>query len=189
MKSGDYLFYILDDPSAASPLSSDKEYQAQLWRPTLGSVRPRGFALVPFALWWVLHQIHVFANRGYALASIYAGETLVHRTCVFPGYFRFPFMAKDDLQIGDVWTAKSHRGRGLGRVGLEIAIGSASTHRRWWYVVEQDNSASIRLAEKVGFRLHGRGVRTSLWGIKALGRFEVTEVVAERPSSHPRVAA
>ena len=185
----EHLFYLIEPAEAEPPNSTAERYTIEVWRPSLTSLRPRGFALLPFGVWWLLHYLRVFTNRGYALVAIYDGDHLVHRTCVFPRYYRFAFMQPGDLQLGDIWTAESHRGRGLGRLGLMAAIGSASTHQRWWYVVEPDNSASIRLAEKVGFRLHGRGIRTAPAGLRPLGRFVLTETTSQTSATSPPMAA
>ena len=64
-------------------------------------------------MWWLLHLLHVFANRDYALLLIDVDDRLVHRTGVYPRYLRFPFMATGDLQIGNTWTDEACRGRGL----------------------------------------------------------------------------
>ena len=173
----EYLFYVLEGDAVAPPGDQlPGDCGLVHWRPGQFILRPSGFSLMPFGVWWLLHQLRVFANRGYALTAIYCGDKLVHRTCVFPRYFRFPFMAKGDLQIGDVWTSPSNRGQGLAEIAMRQAIGKAGILRgRWWYVVHSDNAASIRLAEKVGFRLHGRGVRSRRWGVGALGCYQITE--------------
>ncbi len=74
---------------------------------------PAGVRGVSFYVWRAFHAAHVFANRDYALLVIYDGDRLVHRSCVFPRYPRFPFMRDDDLQIGDIWTDPDYRGQGL----------------------------------------------------------------------------
>ena len=55
----------------------------------------------PFAVWWLFHILHVFWNRDYALFVIRQNGKIVHRSVITPGYFRFPFMGKHDVQVGD----------------------------------------------------------------------------------------
>ena len=43
--------------------------------------------------------------------------------------------------------------------------------QRFWYLVDADNAPSIRLIEGCGYRLAGRGRRTSPLGIRAAGSF------------------
>ena len=172
-----YLFYVLDNPQQARDLGTPaSEYQSLWWQPQLTSVRPAGFALVPFAVWWLFHYVGLFFNREYTLAVLYRGGECVHRSCIFPGSFRFPFMQSDDLQIGDVWTAPSERGRGLAATMLAaIGVRFAKPGRKLWYLVHEENLASIRIAEKAGFSLHARGQRAPRWGINALGYYKITE--------------
>jgi len=170
-----HLFFVTDGQPGAEPrVAWNDSIRWVHWRPTWKQCVPRGFPLKPFAAWWLLHYLRVFANRDYGLLAAYDGETVVHRTCVFPPYFRFPFMAKDDLQFGDIWTAEAYRGRGLARLGVAKALQEHTrTGRRFWYVTDEGNRASIRVAERAGFSLHGRGHRARRLGIRLLGSFVV----------------
>jgi ribosomal protein S18 acetylase RimI-like enzyme len=72
-------------------------------------------------------------------------------------------MRPGDLQAAAIWTHPEFRGLGLGRRALEQALGLwRRPDRLMWYMVRQDNAASIRLAEKAGFRLAGRGEKRGL---------------------------
>jgi RimJ/RimL family protein N-acetyltransferase len=168
-----YLFYTLD-PAENSPPPADlpAPYRAEVWRPALGSLKPRGLSMVPFGVWWLFHQSRIFYNREYGLIVIYDNERLIHRTCVFPGYFRFPFMAREDLQIGDTFTADDYRGKGLAPWAIRKALAAFGRKDRcFWYITSQSNKASIRAAEKADFTLRGEGRRVSRLGIKAIGAY------------------
>ncbi len=81
-------------------------------------------------------------------------------------------MANDDLQIGDVWTDPKHRGRGIASFAIrQIVAAKAMRDRRIWYIVETDNSQSIRIVEKLGFVRAGTGTRTKRLGLCLLGQF------------------
>jgi lipopolysaccharide/colanic/teichoic acid biosynthesis glycosyltransferase/RimJ/RimL family protein N-acetyltransferase len=169
----DFLFYMAEaDNAAAPPAELPAGYRCRLWRPSLLKIIPRGLSPMPFGAWWLMHSFRLFSNRDYSLLLIDDGSEIVHRSCVFPRYFRFPFMGKDDLQIGDTWTAESHRGKNLAALALRKAM---QLHhrpgRRFWYVVHETNAASIRVAEKAGMRAAGRGSRVSRWGLRPLGAF------------------
>src|SRR5437868_9514403 len=84
-----------------------------LWRPSPLEATPPGVKGVAFKIWWAFHHFRIFANRAYALMLIYDGDRLVHRSGVYPRYFRFPFMSDQDLQIGNTWTDPQYRGKGL----------------------------------------------------------------------------
>lgn len=157
---------------------SSPEYSWELWRPSLSALTPGGLSLLPFGVWWILHHLRIFSNRGYAVFLIRCHGEVVHRSVVTPGYFRFPFMRKMDLQVGDTFTAPRERGKGLAVFALHAILSSDDiVDRPYWYVVEKVNLASIRAAEKAGFQLAGEGVRTKRLGLRALGSYMVRKEV------------
>lgn len=178
----DQLFFATEPTSIRSDdIVLDRRYRFSLWRPSATHIMPRGTPAMPFGAWWAMHQLHLFGNRDYSLLLIDDGDKLVHRSCVFPRYVRFPFMGKCDLQIGDTWTAEEHRGKNLAvfaaRKVLEL---HHKPGRRFWYVTSDANGPSIRVAQKAGFALAGKGRRISRWGLRPLGAF-----VMEQPISKP----
>ena len=119
-----------------------------------------------------MHHLRMFANGDYGLLVVYDAGRIVHRSGLFPRYARFPFMTREDLQIGDVWTDPDHRSHGLASFALqELVRAKAGPGRRIWYVVELGNAASIRTVEKAGFTLVGQGARTKPFGLSLLGQF------------------
>jgi RimJ/RimL family protein N-acetyltransferase len=83
-------------------------------------------------------------------------------------------MAAADLQVGDTWTDPAQRGKGLATIALEsITRMPPSRACTYWYVVEPDNRPSIRVVEKAGFTLVGRGNRTRRFGLGILGKFSL----------------
>lgn len=171
-----YLFYRLALGSSTSEATKNlpENYRYLLWKPSLSSIVPSGVPVIPFAIWWGMHQLHAFANRHYSLFLIYHGEKLVHRSGVFPRYFRFPFMKSPDLQIGDTWTMPEHRGKGLATFALMKIIESyAESERAVWYVVAEDNLPSIRVVEKAGFDLVGSGTKQKRLGLSLLGSYVI----------------
>ena len=171
-----YVFYYRSDIGVPeNELGLRQIYRSCLWVPSLLGARPQGLPLLPFFIWWLLHHSRLFANRDYAVFVIYHDDTVVHRSCVFPGYFRFPFMSHDDLQIGDTWTAPEHRGKGLGTFAVQQVTSLLGKPRRgFWYVVEGGNAASIRVVEKAGFTKVGLGTRTRRLGSRLLGSYIMT---------------
>ncbi len=175
-----YLFYV-QSSDLGFPLVSDSldsHYRCELWRPTLGKLVPYGFPKVPFIFWWSFHYLHVFSNHDYAVFIAYDSDRVIHRSCVFPRYFRFPFMAQNDLQIGDTWTHPDHHGKGLAVFAIRKIVETLRMpDRTFWYVVEQDNLASIRVVEKAGFKLVGKGNRIKRFGVKALGAYIIQQPI------------
>jgi len=136
---------------------------------------PSGLSPVIGLIWYGFHCCRIFSNRDYAAGLILRGKRVVHITLAFPGYFRFPFMARSDLQFGGLWTAPEDRGQGL--AGASIAKLSqllARPERKFWYLTHETNQASRQVAQRVGFRLMGCGERTKYAGLYLLGRYLIT---------------
>lgn len=131
---------------------------------------------MPYAVWWLFWLFRVFRDKGYAIYIIREKQTgrAVHRSHVFPRWFRFPFMEPGDLQIGDTYTEPDHRGKKLAEVALaKIASDLAQEGRTLWYVVHEDNAPSIRVAEKCGFQRLGAGQRRKRCGVGLLGAYRI----------------
>jgi RimJ/RimL family protein N-acetyltransferase len=168
-------FFCFYANSAIGPQSPRIDrYSWKFWRPYGLSVVPRGLPAYPFLVWSLFHHLRFFSNTDYCLFLAFSGKEVVHRAVVTPGYFRFPFMSKNDLQIGDVWTHPDHRGKGLATYSLrEIGGRQWAEGRRFWYIVDVGNSASIRVAEKAGFVKCGEGIRTKRFGQNLFGAYEM----------------
>lgn len=172
-----FFFYKarITPPAPAPALPG--EVALEIWRPTLGRPVARGLPAVPFAVWSLFHFLGVFATRDYFLVLVRQRGRLVHRTGVFPAHYRFPFMAPRDLQAAGLWTDPAWRGRGLGLAALvEVFRRPECQGRTLWYMVREDNPASIRLAEKVGLQRWGRGGRESRGGLGLLARYRVAHL-------------
>jgi RimJ/RimL family protein N-acetyltransferase len=170
--SDGYLIFARD--AAASEPDRPAQWECVVWRPRLFRWQPPGPYGLRFVIWWIFHWLRLFANRDYRVIVLRKQGQVVHRSCVFPGYFRFPFMSADDLQVGDTWTAPACRGQGLATSGLLRAVElSSRVGRVLWYVTDRSNPASVRVVEKAGFALHGQGVRTTPFGLRLLGSFRI----------------
>jgi RimJ/RimL family protein N-acetyltransferase len=175
MKSLFYRFDF-DDNNQVKNVLIDAKFSLVLWKPSVSEIVPAGVAWLPFAVWWVMHYLHIFANRDYSLFLIYDSKTIVHRSVITPRYFRFPFMAREDLQIGDTWTMPEYRGKGLATFAIQKIVElHKKPGRRFWYVVEEDNIPSIRAVEKTGFVKYGVGARRKRMGMALFGFFEMQQ--------------
>ena len=152
--------------------NEDRQDMVRIWRPSLREIVPPGLPRFPYAVWWIMHSLRIFRNSGYCVLVAYDRGEAVHRCVVTPGWFRFPFMASDDLQIGDVWTREDHRRLGWAACGIsEVLRREPCKERKYWYLTTTENLASVRAAERSGFRLAGSGRRISIWGIPLIGRY------------------
>lgn len=148
----------------------------EFWRPSLARpVHPR-LAGLPFLGWSLFHFARVFRNRDYGILLLRQGSAVVHRTCILPAFFRFPFLAPADLQAAGIWTAPELRGRGLALAVMGLVLRRLEDPgRTLWYMAGVDNRSSIRLAQKAGFAPFGRVVRKRFLDQGILGHFHLQE--------------
>jgi RimJ/RimL family protein N-acetyltransferase len=173
---GDHLVFRTVGLPEVAEAPQPEAYRFEVWEPSLLQPLPSGVPRATYGTWWLFHQARVFRNASYGVVLVWKGDALAHRLGIFPGWFRFPFMARDDLQFGDLWTSPEHRGRGLASHALRVAMRARSEggDRVFWYLTHEGNTASVRTAERAGFRRVGRAMRTRRWGIRQLGAFELT---------------
>ncbi|MCE5303108.1 MAG: GNAT family N-acetyltransferase [Planctomycetaceae bacterium] len=176
----EFLFLRLDETAAqqTAALAIDERLSWSLWKPSYRTIVPNGISLRPFGVWWLFHCLHVYRCRDYGILVIYDGKRLVHRSCVFPKWLRFPFMNDIDLQIADTWTHPDYRGKGLAAFAASQIVSLCRRDGRvFWYFARIGNMASIRVAKKIGFRECGKGSRVSGFGCRSLGRYQIEERV------------
>ena len=146
-------------------------YSWTIWRPRIWPALPRGLSglklKLRFLFRWALYRAHLFGGSECGALLVYEGERLAHYSSYTPRYWRFPFLADDDLQIGDTWTDPAYRGRGLALFALQtLEANLERPNRRLWYVVGELNQPSIRVAEKAHFTLAAEGTRVTPWHLK-----------------------
>ncbi len=155
-----------DLPAAGLPDS----FVIRTWCPARQGFPPTGSRRALNLAWWLMARAGLFARHDFTEFALWHEGRIVHRLIVTPRWYRFPFMAAADLQIGGLWTAPDLR-----RQGFASAMVAEACRRfgasRLWFVVEADNRASIRLAEACGFVMQGRGRRTKPLGLRGVGRF------------------
>lgn len=184
-RPADVLFFVFDEAcprSAGDPLPDG--YSLTWWRPSLTRLVPAGASGARWLVWAAFHYLQVFSGSDYSVIEIRHHGAVVHRSSLFPRYFRFPFMHPSDLQAGDTWTDPAERGRGLARAALGAAVDLAvSRGRRLWYLTTSDNAASVAVAERAGLRRLGHGRRRARFGLRILGAFELVDGPSSRPTS------
>ena len=163
------------DVWAGGAIAASDGRAPQWWQPTLSHpffTQPFDLKLAPYtALSW----LGLFSGPEYGAVMIgKAGQIPDHVSFVFPRFARFPFMGESDLQIGATHTREEARGQGLAlRAIHEVMTRFARPDRRFWYVSEIANVASIRVIEKAGFVRVGVGRKRPRFGLELLGYYEI----------------
>lgn len=182
LRMNEILFYGLTSRSCFRPQRSlGVRWRAEFILPRISSLASKRL-VSKFSLGcWALHTTKQFANQDCGLLTLSDGRVIASYCWAHPGFFRYPFMATQDLQVGKVFTHPDYRGNGLAAAGVsELVHRCTRPGRTIWYLTSKENPASIRVAEKLGFELRGRGGIRARWGTQALGGYEIN--IAEPPS-------
>ncbi len=147
----------------------------EIWRPDWRHILPPTLGL-KFTLWWALHMCQLFRNREYSVLLIRRNKRVVHRTCLIPKYFRWPFMSDADLQVSSTWTHPEHRCLGLATFALQTAVAEwDAAGRTLWYVTCAENAPSLAVCSNIGFVMKTAAKRTFRFGLRLLGQLELLE--------------
>ena len=178
------IYYVFTcEPTDSHPTQLDTSFSLRRWRPSTTRIVPPSLHLF-HGLWWLAHYFRVFRNRDYTVYLVQDGDRVIHRSCVIPCYFRWPFMSGNDMQISSTWTDPDYRGAGIATATLEQIVHDLRRDgRRFWYVSRPENPASIAVCVKAGFTLRGTGQRRPRFGTQILGRFTVNMASREPRAS------
>lgn len=172
-------FYRAQNGVLALPTLALGNLSLTRWQPNRDGP-PRGlFASRPNWAWWAMDLAGRFNRPDLTVYAIHDGSRLLHRLLVTPRWWRFPFMGRDDLQFGMLWTDPAVRGKGLAGQAIAAAHADfAGECAAFWYLVDERNDDSIRLIERIGYSLIGTGERTRPLGFGALGQFKMRDLSA-----------
>lgn len=173
-------FYRLSTPADTDGLLADLRerqpaYQASFWRPSVARpFAPGGFD-PKLASYTFMDLAGMFQTKDYGAVLVAgAGGQIAHRSMIMPRFPRFPFMGRNDLQIGATFTRPDARGQGLAlRGALEIVERYSQPGRSFWYLTEAANPASIAVIRKAGFELAGTGRKHPRFGLRFLGFYDI----------------
>lgn len=156
MKSLVYRTSVIEDI-----VDSDSKLNFILWKPSLVHLTPSNKNL-KYVVYWLFHMLKVFNNSSYSSVLVYDGDLIVASLLVVPAYYKWPFMKRNDVQFTYVLTSKKYRGQGLAKRMISFAANNINTEN-CWYVTNKSNLASIKVAEGMGFKIVGTGVRVGLF--------------------------
>lgn len=174
-RTGSYLFYRSAGFAPTILLGLPPGYEMVVWRPSACQPWPANASTrikSRFLFRTLLHLLGFFADGECGALCVHYVDRLIHYSAFTSRYWRFPFLADGDLQIGDTWTDPAHRGRGIALFAvLQILATKRRPGRECWYVVGSSNAPSIRVAERAGFRLIATGILSRSIGLKLFGSY------------------
>lgn len=179
-------FYCLTDPSdalarLAALRTAQPGHTVRFWQPGLAQPLPPGGFDVKLASYTPMYWLGLFATGDYGAVLVCDRHGAIdHRAMIMPRFARFPFMGRDDLQVGATFTRPEARGQGLALRGLlEVVAHHMRTGRRFWYLTDADNQASVAVMRKAGFALAGVGGKQPRYGLRAIGFYDMSPPAPE----------
>ena len=84
------------------------------------------------------------------------GNKVIHTSYVIHRCFKFPFLDKQDIEIGPCYTLAEERGKGIYPYVLSVILESHLEHGVAYMIVDEDNMSSLNGITKLGFSSVGQ---------------------------------
>ncbi len=147
------LVYKIDDCNSLNKkLDSGilSQYTLTITKPGLLGLTKAGQGFF-MNLYWFIISIGKFE-----ILQLFDSENVAHYTYISPKVYRFPFMNKNDIQIGPCFTYENYQRRGIYTLVLQFVISHYCLENRdLWIYCNERNEASRKTIEKVGFEKYG----------------------------------
>jgi len=141
-----YRKVVNQDSKIKPNLKLNNNYSFTVFKPTILNTGLDNSEGIKSLLWFLITmgKLRIF----YILDH----RKVIHYSFIIPKNFRFPFMNKEDLQIGPCGTDPTYRGQGLYTKALEMipVLFSEQTNTFWIYTTEK-NVISQHVIEKAGY--------------------------------------
>ncbi len=100
--------------------------------------------------------------------SVFYNGKEVHHSYVTRKCFKFKFMSKDDIQIGNCFTHNSYRGQGIYPFVIQKIINDnyqVNDNIDIYMLINKNNISSIKGVQKIGFKREADIITIKLFGI------------------------
>jgi GNAT superfamily N-acetyltransferase len=149
------VVFFLEPCKITVNLNYTENIQVIKWVPSFFRISPPGSDL-KYILFWFAHYLKIFKNRSYSSFQIVKEGQIISSLVCTPPLPIWPFMKKNDIQIKDVYTHPSYRGKGFAFDLINYVIKSCySDDRTFWYMTHDKNYSSVSLCKKIGFVFKG----------------------------------
>lgn len=146
-----YLYKLDSTDAKKMPMDSCDGIDLKVFTPSL-----RGFFLkgektgIKTACIRLLFQVMTLGKA--QICYVQSGNDIIHTSYVIPACAKFPFMDRNDLEIGPCYTYPAFRGKGIyPKVLSEICRRRGNDTSSFYMIVDETNLPSIRGIEKAGF--------------------------------------
>lgn len=146
-----YLYKIDSKDVKNMPMDSCNEINLKVFTPSLRGLFIKSEKVrIKTALIRLLFQVMTLGKaQNYYVQS---GNDIIHTSYVIPACAKFPFMDRNDLEIGPCYTYPAFRGNGIyPKVLSEICRRRGNNTSSFYMIVDETNLPSIKGIEKAGF--------------------------------------
>lgn len=146
-----YLYKIDSKDVKNMPMDSCNEIDLKVFTPSLRSLFLKSEKIgIKTACIRLLFQVMTFGKA--QIYYVQSGNDIIHTSYVIPACAKFPFMDRDDLEIGPCYTYPAFRGKGIyPKVLSEICRRRGNDTSSFYMIVDETNLPSIKGIEKAGF--------------------------------------
>ncbi len=176
--SKNVLIFTINPTSKLQVQPIGENYELIKWKPGTLKIIPPKQSIGTFLFFWLFNYLKIFKNTRYSAYLLQKKDEIITRIVVFPAFFRFPFMDKKDIQVGYIFSDTNYRGQGLAKWTLKNIIND-NLSKKIWYVTEEKNKASIKLAQSCGLKFYAYGQRTKPLGISLFGKFIIKKMIID----------
>jgi len=128
-------------------LSLLSQYRLSITKPGLFGLTKSGQGFFVNVYWFLI------SFGKFEILQLFDSDNVAHYTYISPKVYRFPFMKKDDIQIGPCFTYQNYQKRGIYTLVLQYLISHYYKNgRNLWIYCNENNEASRKTIEKVGFK-------------------------------------
>jgi RimJ/RimL family protein N-acetyltransferase len=159
------LIYKYHSRDVYKRLQVHQDLQFEVWKPRWNDWFPKGYPK-KYILFTFFYFCGIFKNKSYHVVSGYKDKKKACSLMIVPKFFKWSFMQKNDVQLIYVKTYKEFRGLGLATDMLQFSMNyldSIHFQNDMWYVTDEGNLASQKLATKNGFELYSQGQKKNLF--------------------------
>lgn len=125
-------------------------YRMSVFKPNITNLHKQGEGFLVNLFWFII------SYGKFKILHLFDSENIVHYSYITPAVYRFPFMKANDMQIGPCLTFEKYQKRGIYAAVLRYLISEYNhANRTLWIYCNENNHASRKAIEKVGFEFVG----------------------------------
>ncbi len=150
-----YLYCYKKSQCSDDSLKNFNQEEVKVFTPKIGRLslhgEPTGFKT------FVVRFLFQLTTNGKAKIYYVAdADDLMHTSYVVPQCSKFPFLGKNDYEIGPCFTYPQYRGKGIyPNVLRHICNSLGNSDTSFYMIVDDANIASVKGIEKAGFKKYG----------------------------------